>query len=105
MFVDIAERVQFLDGKLNKVALAESERMLLDVYCLRPGQAQRIHAHDNIDKVYVVLTGQPTLLLGEQARVLTVHQAAYAKAGVPHGVRNDSQEDATLVVFQARQAA
>ncbi len=103
MFIDIAERFLFAESKLSKVALAESARLLLDVYCLRPGQAQRVHAHDNIDKVYVVLTGQPTLQLGEESRVLTLHQAAYAQAGVPHGVRNDSQEDTTLLVFQARQ--
>ena len=103
MFVDIAERVLFSESKLSKVALAESARLLLDVYCLRPGQAQRVHVHDNIDKVYVVLTGQPTLLIAEEERVLTLHQVAYAQAGVPHGVRNDTAEDATLLVFQARQ--
>ena len=42
MFVDLADRVQFSDVKLNKVALCESERLLFDVYCLRPGQAQRV---------------------------------------------------------------
>jgi len=76
--------------------------LLFDVYCLRPGQAQRVHSHDNIDKIYVVLTGQPTLLIGAESRVLGPHQAAYAKAGVLHGVSNDTQEDATLLVFQAR---
>ena len=103
MFIDVAERVSFSETKLNKVALAESDRLLLDVYCLRPGQTQRVHAHDTIDKVYVVLTGQPTLVIGEESRVLTLHQVAYAAAGIPHGVRNDCQEDTTLLVFQARQ--
>ena len=102
VFVDIAARVQFSDAKLNKVALCESERLLFDVYCLRPGQAQRVHSHDNIDKIYVVLSGQPTLLIGEQSQVLKPQQAAFAKAGVLHGVCNDTQEDATLLVFQAR---
>jgi mannose-6-phosphate isomerase-like protein (cupin superfamily) len=104
MFVDIAERVSFADAKLNKVALAESERMLFDVYCLRPGQAQRVHAHEHIDKIYVVLSGQPTVVIGEESRTLQPQQAAYAKAGVLHGVSNDTTEDATLVVFQARDA-
>src|SRR4051812_3407040 len=90
MFFDIAERVQFSDVKLSKVALGESERMLFDVYCLRPGQAQKVHAHDNVDKIYVVLTGQPTVLIGEESRRLSPHQAAYAKAGVLHGVSNDT---------------
>jgi quercetin dioxygenase-like cupin family protein len=103
MFIDIKDRVQFSEAKLNKVALCESERLLFDVYCLRPGQAQRIHSHDNIDKVYVVLSGQPTLRIGEEAQTLQPQQAAYAQAGIPHGVSNDTQQDATLLVFQARQ--
>jgi mannose-6-phosphate isomerase-like protein (cupin superfamily) len=102
-FIDIKDRVQFSDAKLNKVALCESERLLFDVYCLRPGQAQRVHTHDDIDKVYVVLTGQPTLRIGDEAQTLRPHQAAYARAGVAHGVSNDGQEDATLLVFQARE--
>lgn len=83
MFVDLADRVQFSDVKLNKVALCESERLLFDVYCLRPGQAQRVHSHDNIDKIYVVLTGQPTLLIGEESRVLMPNQGRGGQSGRP----------------------
>ena len=38
-----------------------SERFFLDVYCLRPGQAQTAHAHAGSDKVYVALEGRPTV--------------------------------------------
>ena len=70
MFFEIAEKVKFAEEKLNKVALCESERLLFDVYCLKPGQAQRVHAHDPIDKIYVVLTGKPTVEIGQITKVL-----------------------------------
>lgn len=103
MFIRVPERVQFSEAKLNKVALAESPRLLFDVYCLLPGQAQKVHVHEGIDKVYVALSGQPTVQLGDESRTLARDEAAYAPAGLPHGVRNDGTEPATLLVFQARQ--
>lgn len=102
MFFEIAEKVKFAEEKLTKVALCESERLLFDVYCLKPGQAQRVHAHDQIDKIYVVLTGKPTVEIGQISKVLSPQQVGYAPAGIAHGVRNESAEDATLLVFQAR---
>ncbi len=101
-FVDIGQKVRYSPEKLSKVALCESPRLLFDVYCLEPGQAQKLHAHDGLDKVYVVQSGRPTVLLGSEERALDPGQAAYAPAGEPHGVRNDTQERATLLVFQAR---
>lgn len=102
MFLDLGEKAAFSPEKLKKIGLAESPRLLFDLYCLLPGQSQKVHAHDDIDKVYVVLSGRPTAQLGDESRELGVGQAAYAPAGLPHGVRNDTSEPATLLVFQAR---
>lgn len=104
-WLELGQRVAFSSQKLNKVALCESERLLFDLYCLEPGQAQKVHAHDGIDKIYVVMTGNPTVQLGDEARPLHAGQAAYAPAGLVHGVRNDTTEQATLLVFQARSPA
>jgi mannose-6-phosphate isomerase-like protein (cupin superfamily) len=104
-WIDAAAAAQFSNEKLRKVALCESPRLLCDVYCLLPGQAQKTHAHDDIDKIYVVLGGRPTLVLGGEERALGPSQGAYAPAGVPHGVRNDGEAPATLLVFQARDSA
>ncbi len=104
-WLSIAEQVAFSAQKLNKVALCETERLLFDVYCLEPGQAQKVHAHDGTDKIYVALSGRPTVQLGDEERTLENGQAALAPAGVPHGVRNASPERATLLVFQARSSA
>jgi quercetin dioxygenase-like cupin family protein len=97
-----AELASFSSAKLTKVGLAASERLLFDLYCLEPGQAQKVHAHDDIDKLYVVASGLPTVQLGDESRSLSPGLAAFAPAGLLHGVRNDGSERATLLVFQAR---
>ncbi len=102
-FIDIADQVAFAREKLRKVGIWETERLLFDVYCVLPGQSQKVHVHDDIDKVYVVLTGRPTLILSGEERRLMTSQAALCPAGVPHGLRNDGKDPATLLVFQARQ--
>lgn len=103
VWLTLAEHARFQAEKLAKVPLFESPRALLDVYCLEPGQEQRVHNHDRIDKVYLALSGTPSVTLGDETRVLQPLQAAVAPAGVPHGVRNSGSERATLLVFQARQ--
>jgi mannose-6-phosphate isomerase-like protein (cupin superfamily) len=101
-WTEILEKVRFSSEKLSKVSLFSSERMLFDVYCVGPGQDQKVHAHDDADKVYVTLSGSPTVVVGDEERALGAMEAAWAPAGVRHGVRNDGPEPATLLVFQAR---
>ncbi len=91
----------FAAEKMRKVNLHSSARMFCDLYCLLPGQAQKEHAHDASDKVYCVLSGTPTLRVGEESRELHPHQVAVAPAGIVHGVRNESGESATLLVIMA----
>ncbi|MEX2671767.1 MAG: cupin domain-containing protein [Phycisphaeraceae bacterium] len=101
MFFDAAAVADFGDEKMRKVNLFESPRMFCDVYCLKPGQAQKDHDHAANDKVYHTLTGKPTVRIGEETRELPAGQTAVAPAGVIHGVRNDSDENVTLLVMMA----
>ncbi|MBI1374588.1 MAG: cupin domain-containing protein [Phycisphaera sp.] len=100
-FHDTAAAAEFRDEKMNKVNLFESHRLFCDVYCLRPGQEQKVHDHADNDKVYHVLTGTPTVIIGDDRSVVGPGTTAIAPAGVPHGLRNDSEEDATLLVVMA----
>src|SRR5262249_47599784 len=47
----------FSPDKLTKHNLFTTRHFFLDVYALAPGQSQKPHAHDDADKVYVVLDG------------------------------------------------
>jgi quercetin dioxygenase-like cupin family protein len=94
-----AERAKFQADRMAKIALATTPRAQLDLYCLEPGQSQKVHSHDDQDKVYVVLEGAGRFTLGGDEHRLTQGEALVAAAGAPHGVVNDSGARLLLLVF------
>ena len=96
-----ADRAVFRDDKLSKVNLFESARMFCDVYCLRPGQIQKPHAHADSDKLYYGLTGSCTVTVGTRSRELTAGVLAVAPAGESHALENTGPGDATVLVVMA----
>jgi quercetin dioxygenase-like cupin family protein len=90
---------RFDPAKLQKLALFESERFFCDVYCLLPGQEQKIHAHEGSDKVYAVIEGTVEIRVAGETRALLQGEAALAPAGKEHGVANRSAAPAALLVF------
>jgi quercetin dioxygenase-like cupin family protein len=89
----------FSAEKLKKHNLFQTERFFLDVYCLKPGQAQRPHAHAGADKVYVVLSGRCRFeVSGEQAEY-GQGAAVLCPSGSEHGVENVGPDDARLLVM------
>ena len=99
MKIRLAEHAKFRADKMAKVALATTPRAQLDLYCLEPGQGQKIHSHDDQDKVYVVLEGRGRVTVGPEQYALAPGEAVVATAGVPHGVSNDSAARLVLLVF------
>lgn len=102
MFInDFRDRVRLDPGKMTKVSLFESHRMFADLYCLLPGQEQRAHSHHDSDKLYVVLEGEGMFSVGESVERLSVGGCCVARAGEPHGVRNDSDGNLVVLVTMA----
>ena len=99
MKIRLAERAKFQPDRMAKIALATTPRAQLDLYCLEPGQSQRVHSHDDQDKVYVVLDGRGRFTLGGDEHLLEQGEALVAAAGAPHGVSNDSGARLLLLVF------
>lgn len=95
---NILEHIRFSEEKMQKVPIFESEKMFFDLYCLQPGQFQKVHEHAGEDKVYLVLQGNATVTLGETEHPLQENESAIARAGVAHGVRNDTAENLVLLV-------
>jgi len=91
----------FAEEKLCKHNLFQTERFFLDVYCLRPGQAQKPHAHEGSDKVYVVLEGRCRFRVGAEVEEHGAGVAVFAPAGSVHGVENASEADARLLVWMS----
>ena len=103
--VSVATRIRFADEKMQKVGLFETDRFFFDLYCLNPGQAQKVHTHGASDKVYYVLSGRATVRVGGEEQELTPGQAVLAPAGEEHGVTNTGGEPLTLLVFMAPKPA
>ncbi len=98
---DYRDLVRFSDEKMVKVSLFESFRMFVDLYCLMPGQEQRPHSHADNDKVYFVLEGRGTFVVGDSTETLGPGGSCVAPAGQPHGVRNNSGDNLILLVTMA----
>lgn len=99
--VTVAHQARFSADKMQKVALFESPHFFCDLYCLAPGQAQRVHAHGGSDKVYYVQAGRATIQVGAEESEVGAGVAVLAPAGCPHGVANRTAEPVTVLVFMA----
>jgi mannose-6-phosphate isomerase-like protein (cupin superfamily) len=92
---------RFSADKMVKSNLFETGRLYYDVYCLEPGQSQKVHSHATSDKVYLLLDGAAVITVGDEERTLAPEEAVLCPAGVVHGVRNDGAERAALLVVTA----
>jgi quercetin dioxygenase-like cupin family protein len=96
---DVFAAAEFSSEKMRKVNLFETKNFFCDVYCLEPGQEQKVHAHAVEDKIYYVLDGRGVFIVGDETQELGERQIVVAPAGAPHGVKNSSDRKLTLLVF------
>jgi mannose-6-phosphate isomerase-like protein (cupin superfamily) len=95
----LRDLIRFSDDKLQKVPLFDSPKYFCDLYCLKPGQDQRIHSHSESDKIYFVLRGRGLFHIAGEERELSENETVIARAGQDHGVKNSSAEELVLLVF------
>jgi quercetin dioxygenase-like cupin family protein len=95
----IPDLVRFSADKMLKLPVFESQKYFCDLYCLKPGQDQRIHSHAESDKIYFVLRGKGLFHIAGDERELQEGDAVIARPGQDHGVKNSSAEDLVLLVF------
>jgi len=101
----VDEEISFSEEKMKKNSLFDSPHLFYDAYCLLPGQAQKVHAHEGSDKVYYVLRGTGRFTVGDEEEDLGEGHAVIARAGDPHGVRNETNENLVLLVAMAPKAS
>jgi mannose-6-phosphate isomerase-like protein (cupin superfamily) len=99
--VKLEDFKQFSAEKMKKNNLFQTPRFFCDVYGFEPGQAQKGHVHGDQDKVYFVLDGRGIFQVGTEERILGPGQGVLAPAGEEHGVRNQTQQRLTVLVFVA----
>lgn len=84
--------------KFYKTTLFQAKNLMLGLNCLEPGQVQAVHEHGDQDKFYYVIGGVGMFTVGEEVTAAGPGHAVWAKAGVPHGVENKSNERLVILV-------
>jgi quercetin dioxygenase-like cupin family protein len=95
----IHDLIRFSNDKMQKLPVFDSPNYFCDLYCLKPGQDQRIHSHAESDKIYFVLRGKGLFHIAGEENELGEGEAVIARPGQEHGVRNSSAGDLILLVF------
>lgn len=97
-FADYRDHVGANPAKFFKSTLFGSERLLLGLNCLEPGQEQHVHIHAGQDKFYFVIEGQGTFTVGDEVQEAGEGWTVWAPADVPHGVINTGEARLVLLV-------
>jgi mannose-6-phosphate isomerase-like protein (cupin superfamily) len=92
---------RFSPEKMQKVNLFATSELFLDVYCLEPGQSQKVHLHEKSSKFYLVLEGHARFHVADETRSLGPGQSVLARAGEKHGVENATSDRLVLLVGMA----
>jgi len=101
LFKSILSAEHFSAEKMQKVNLFESPHFFCDLYCLEPGQEQKQHAHANEDKIYFVLDGAGTVLIGTEEKSVGQSEICFAAAGLQHRLKNTGKTRMKVLVFMA----
>ena len=99
--LEVLKQRAFSAEKMQKINLFETANFFCDIYCLCPGQVQKVHTHKDADKVYYILEGELIVQVGIEEQACPAGQIVLASAGEPHGVRNSSRKNATILVLMA----
>ncbi len=91
----------FQKGKMGKATLFQSPRLLVGLNCFEPGQEHALHAHEGMDKVYHVLSGEGQFTLEGQEQPMTAGTMLIAPEGVAHGIRNTGQHRLVVLAVLA----
>lgn len=97
----LSDVAAYADEKMKKVKLFSTERVACDQYCLEPGHAQKVHAHEGEDKIYFVLEGSGTVTVGDNESPIGPDQIVIAPNGAPHGITNGDGGRMRVLVFMA----
>jgi quercetin dioxygenase-like cupin family protein len=99
--INVRDAFEFSPEKMKKVSLFDTDNLFCDIYCLEPGQFQKVHSHEGSDKIYYVLEGQGKVTVGTEEKVLAKNEITIASSGEDHGVMNHTDEKLVMLVFMA----
>lgn len=100
-YFDSREYRAFSLEKMRKNNIFETSHMFCDLYCLEPGQSQKVHVHEDATKFYYIMEGTAQVLVGKRQRQVGPGFLALAKPGELHGVENVSDDRVVVLVAMA----
>ena len=95
------EHAVYSSEKMGKATLFESENALVGLNAFEPGQEHALHSHAGMDKVYYVVSGHGLFLLEGRELDMRGGEMLVAPQGVPHGIRNTSDERLLVMAILA----
>jgi mannose-6-phosphate isomerase-like protein (cupin superfamily) len=75
--------------------------VLVGLNAFEPGQEHRLHTHAGMDKVYHVLEGRGLFVLEDRELEMEAGMMLVAPEGVPHGIRNTSDDRLLVLAIMA----
>ena len=96
-----AAEAVFRPDKMGKATLWQGDQMMVGLNAFEPGQEHALHAHEGLDKLYCVLSGQGRFQVGDVTRDLTAGGLVVAPAGVRHSVCQSGDERLVVLVTMA----
>ncbi len=93
------EHAVYNSEKMGKSTLYSSEHVLVGLNAFEPGQEHALHAHDDMDKVYHVVSGRGVFLLKGRELDMRGGEMLIAPQGVPHGIRNTGEERLLVIAI------
>ena len=95
----VGAATSFSPERATKADIFRGEHLFVGLNCFEPGQGQRIHAHQDADKVYLVVSGKARLTVGHETREAVAGDIVWAPAEVPHGVEQALERTVMVVVM------
>ena len=91
MKIRLREHAKFQADKMAKIALAATPRVQLDLYCVEPGQAQKVHSHDDAGQDLLRAGGRADASASAATRSRwRPARPSWRRRALAHGVVNDS---------------
>ena len=102
MFIrNVPRLAAFSPAGMGKSTIARGDYMFAGLNAFEPGQEHAPHAHENQDKLYLVLEGSGTVQIGDETEHLSVGDAAFAPSGVMHSIHNTSAQRLVVMAILA----
>ena len=95
------EHAVFSTEKMGKATLFRSEKVMVGLNSYEPGQEHALHAHQDMDKVYHVISGSGHFLLEDREIPMEAGVMLVAPEGVAHGIRNTGSERLLVLAILA----